>query len=126
MNKENGHSALIAITDKGGRPTKYEPETVDRLLAALADRLTQKQAYIASGAPTRSWPRGGRGADRRAGTAAQSRPAGPRRGWWDLTGLKAVKKQMGRSVWAYWDHRGGRRTGEVRGRNRRAFLGGVG
>jgi hypothetical protein len=32
-----------------GRPTKYEPETVDRLLAALADGLTQKQACIASG-----------------------------------------------------------------------------
>ena len=50
MNKENGHSALIAITDNGGRPTKYEPETVDRLLVALADRLTQKQAcYGCSG-----------------------------------------------------------------------------
>jgi hypothetical protein len=30
-------SAVIAITNTGGRPTKYEPETVDRLLAALAD-----------------------------------------------------------------------------------------
>ena len=72
MNKENGHSALIAITNKGGRPTKYEPEAVDRLLAALADGLTQKQAFIASGASTRSWPRGG-------GQAA--RQAGNRTGW---------------------------------------------
>lgn len=39
----------IAATNKAGRPTKYEPETVDRLLAALADGLTQKQACIASG-----------------------------------------------------------------------------
>jgi len=33
-----------------GRPTKSEPETIDQLLAALADGLTQKQACIASGA----------------------------------------------------------------------------
>jgi hypothetical protein len=33
-----------------GWPTKYEPETVDRLLAALADGLTQKHPCIASGA----------------------------------------------------------------------------
>lgn len=50
MSEDNNDSAVIAITNKGGRPTKYEPETVDRLLAALADGLTQKQACIASGA----------------------------------------------------------------------------
>ena len=41
-------SELIASA-KGGRPTKYEPEAVERLLSALADGLTQKQACIASG-----------------------------------------------------------------------------
>jgi hypothetical protein len=30
-----------------GRPTKYTRETVERLLAALADGLTQKQACLA-------------------------------------------------------------------------------
>ena len=45
----NDHSAITAASNKGGRPTKYGPETVDRLLAALADGLTQKQACIASG-----------------------------------------------------------------------------
>jgi len=49
ITNENGNSALIATTHKGGRATKYGPETVDRLLAALADGLTQKQACIASG-----------------------------------------------------------------------------
>ena len=47
---EREDSAIIA-TENGrpGRPTKYERETVDRLIAALADGLTQKQACIASG-----------------------------------------------------------------------------
>ena len=45
----NDNSALIVTPNKAGRPTKYGPETVDRLLAALADGLTQKQACIASG-----------------------------------------------------------------------------
>jgi hypothetical protein len=49
ITNENGNSALIATSNKGGRPTKYGPETVDRLLAALTDGLTQKQACIASG-----------------------------------------------------------------------------
>src|SRR5258708_39352616 len=35
--------------DKGGRPSKYQPETVDRLVEALADGLTIKQACIAAG-----------------------------------------------------------------------------
>ena len=41
-------SALIA-TNKGGRPSKYQPGTVKRILAALDDGLTQKQACIAAG-----------------------------------------------------------------------------
>ena len=45
----NDNSALIVTPNKAGRPTKYGPETVDRLLAALADGLTQKQACLASG-----------------------------------------------------------------------------
>jgi hypothetical protein len=45
-------SAVIESTEpenKGGRPTKYEPATVDRILAAIADGLNLKQACIASG-----------------------------------------------------------------------------
>jgi hypothetical protein len=42
-------SAVSDTDSRGGRPTKYEPETIDRLLAALADGLTQKQACIAGG-----------------------------------------------------------------------------
>lgn len=34
---------------KGGRPTKYEPDTVNRLLSAMADGLTIKQACLAAG-----------------------------------------------------------------------------
>src|SRR5215471_21806321 len=49
MKKKNSHSALIATSNKGGRPTKYGPETVEPLLVALSDGLTQKQACIASG-----------------------------------------------------------------------------
>ena len=30
-------SAVSETDSKGGRPTKYDPQTVDRLLAALAD-----------------------------------------------------------------------------------------
>jgi hypothetical protein len=48
MSTASENLAIVA-TNKAGRPTKYEPETVDRLLAALADGLTQKQACIASG-----------------------------------------------------------------------------
>jgi hypothetical protein len=44
-----GDSDIVASGNRAGRPTKYEPGTVDRLLAALADGLTQKQACIASG-----------------------------------------------------------------------------
>ena len=45
----SGVSAVIAPEDKGGRPSKYEPETVNLLLAALADGLNQKQACLACG-----------------------------------------------------------------------------
>jgi terminase small subunit-like protein len=41
--------SAVSATAKGGRPCKYTPETVERLLDALADGLTQKQACIASG-----------------------------------------------------------------------------
>jgi hypothetical protein len=36
-------------SNKGGRPTLYTQEVVDRLLGALADGLTIKQACVASG-----------------------------------------------------------------------------
>src|SRR5262249_34325399 len=45
MNNKNELSEL----SEPGRPTKYTPETVERLLAALADGLTQKQACLACG-----------------------------------------------------------------------------
>src|ERR1700736_3490905 len=48
MNEGDKDFAIVA-TNKAGRPTKYEPETVDRLLAILADGLTQKQACVVSG-----------------------------------------------------------------------------
>jgi hypothetical protein len=50
MSEGNSDSAITAC-DKGrlGRPTKYEPKTVDRLLAALADGLTIKQGCLAAG-----------------------------------------------------------------------------
>jgi hypothetical protein len=41
--------SMVNTTNKGGRPTLYTPETVDRLLTALADGVTQKQACLASG-----------------------------------------------------------------------------
>jgi hypothetical protein len=41
-------SAIIAV-NKAGRPTKYEPETVGCLLAAIADGLNIKQACLATG-----------------------------------------------------------------------------
>src|SRR5262245_46307205 len=46
---ERDESAIIAIGEgKPGRPTKYEPETIGRLLAALADGLNIKQACLAA------------------------------------------------------------------------------
>jgi hypothetical protein len=43
-----GNFAVIA-TNKGGRPSKYSPAAVRRLVSALKDGLTQKQACIAVG-----------------------------------------------------------------------------
>ena len=40
---------IVASDNRAGRPTKYEPERVERLLTAIADGLTQKQACLASG-----------------------------------------------------------------------------
>jgi predicted Zn-dependent protease len=45
---EKADNSVIAV-NKAGRPTKYTPDTVARLLAALADGLTQEQACLASG-----------------------------------------------------------------------------
>ena len=42
-------SAVNTTNNKGGRPTKYAAEMMDRLLEALADGVTLKQACIASG-----------------------------------------------------------------------------
>jgi hypothetical protein len=56
MSEQNGQ--LIAVegavstvkaVNKGGRPTKYRPETIDKLLATIGDGLTLKQACVASG-----------------------------------------------------------------------------
>src|SRR5262249_40225235 len=50
MNNENNElMTKERQQDKGGRPSKYQPETVDRLLEALADGLTIRQACIAAG-----------------------------------------------------------------------------
>jgi len=41
MSKDNGNSAIIATTNKGGRPTKYGPETMqDPRLVALNSSYT--------------------------------------------------------------------------------------
>jgi hypothetical protein len=40
---------LSLFPGKAGRPTKYEPETLDRLLAGLADGLPIKSACITAG-----------------------------------------------------------------------------
>jgi hypothetical protein len=52
MNPDNAEpiSAIFeTVQGRVGRPSKYEPETVERLLGALADGLTQKQACLAAG-----------------------------------------------------------------------------
>jgi hypothetical protein len=50
MSEKTVEPAVSAVktTSKGGRPTKYEPETTDRLLVALADGLTLKQVRLFS------------------------------------------------------------------------------
>lgn len=50
MNAQNNESTVLEQQDgKAGRPTKYEPKTVERLLATLSDGLTIKQACLAAG-----------------------------------------------------------------------------
>jgi hypothetical protein len=46
MNTENNKPILVDQHGKAGRPTKYEPETLHRLLAGLADGLPIKSACI--------------------------------------------------------------------------------
>ena len=47
MNAEDNKA--VEQHGKAGRPTKYKPEMIDRLLAALADGLSHKQACMAAG-----------------------------------------------------------------------------
>ncbi len=49
MNTENNKLAVVDQHAKAGRPTKYSPETVDRLLAGLTDGLPIKSACIVAG-----------------------------------------------------------------------------
>ena len=52
MNEHNDNSAIIVSGEeqgKPGRPTKYDPQTVDKLLDALRAGLTHKQACLACG-----------------------------------------------------------------------------
>jgi hypothetical protein len=58
---DNGQKAPLLLTNgdvctvnKGGRPTLYTPETVDRLLAGLADGLNITQACAACGISPRT------------------------------------------------------------------------
>jgi hypothetical protein len=44
-----GSSPMAQGKDKGGRPTLYTPQTIDRLLAGLADGLNKEQACKAAG-----------------------------------------------------------------------------
>jgi hypothetical protein len=50
---KNENNAVITTEeqgqDKGGRPSKFQPETIGRLLEALANGLTIRQACIAAG-----------------------------------------------------------------------------
>ena len=46
---ENNEPMVVDQHGKPGRPTKYEPETVERLLAGLADGLPIKSACIIAG-----------------------------------------------------------------------------
>jgi hypothetical protein len=49
MTPQNNEQTIVKQHKKAGRPTKYEPETVQRLLAALSDGLTIKQGCLAAG-----------------------------------------------------------------------------
>jgi hypothetical protein len=45
----NGSSPMAQDKDKGGRPTLYTPQTIERLLAGLGDGLSKEQACKAAG-----------------------------------------------------------------------------
>ena len=49
MNTEHTELMVVGQHGKAGRPTKYSRETVDRLLAGLADGLPIKSACITAG-----------------------------------------------------------------------------
>jgi hypothetical protein len=49
MNTEHTELMVVGQQGKAGRPSKYSPETVDRLLAGLADGLSYKSACITAG-----------------------------------------------------------------------------
>src|SRR4029453_1318429 len=49
MNTDNTELMVVDQQGKAGRPTKYSPETVGRLLAGLADGLSYKSACITAG-----------------------------------------------------------------------------
>jgi anion-transporting ArsA/GET3 family ATPase len=49
MNTDHTELMVVDQHEKAGRPTKYEPETVDRLLVGLADGLPIKSACITAG-----------------------------------------------------------------------------
>jgi hypothetical protein len=49
MNTENNEPIVIDQHGKAGRPTKYQPETIEHLLAGLADGLPIKSACIIAG-----------------------------------------------------------------------------
>src|SRR4029453_7794754 len=49
MNTDHTELMIVGQQGKAGRPTKYSPETGDRLLAGLADGLSYKSACITAG-----------------------------------------------------------------------------
>jgi hypothetical protein len=49
MNAGNNEPIVVDQHGKAGRPTKYEPDTIERLLAGLADGLPIKSACIIAG-----------------------------------------------------------------------------
>src|SRR5437773_11154093 len=49
MNTENDEPMVVDQHGKAGRPTKYSPDTVERLLAGLTDGLPIKSACIIAG-----------------------------------------------------------------------------
>jgi hypothetical protein len=41
--------SVVPVPNKGGRPSKYTPENVEKLLGAIADGLTIRQSCVAAG-----------------------------------------------------------------------------